>query len=368
MRYVDLGKSVSSRENNNNVPITTLSGNVASAKKSSGYGYLKYIIIFFVLGLVGGLFLFFGKGAGALFDPVSVVSTIASADLNETDGRTNVLILGSDKRTDGSVVTSELTDTILVASIGRVEGNVVLISLPRDLWVTAPSGGKSKINAVYAFGGAEELQAVVEDVLGIPIHYYAVVDFNLFQDSIDILGGIDVNVERTFDDFYYPIEGKETAPENERYETVHFDAGLQNMNGEMALKYVRSRKGTNGEGTDFARSRRQQNVIMAIKNKALSLETLVDLPKLKELYDTYSTYVDTNIDFATAQSFYLLSQKINFESIRTVVLDDRSAADEGGLLFHPTDTSLYGGAYVLIPRAGDYSQLHAYVQRYVFGN
>ena len=139
------------------------------------------------------------------------------------------------------------------------------------------------------------------------------------------------------------------------------------MDGETALKYVRSRKGTNDEGTDFARSRRQQRVIMAIKNKMLSLETLIDLPKLKDLYDAYSDNVDTNIGFDDIQSFYLLSRKIDFETLRSIVLDDRSGANEGGLLYHPTDTSLYGGAYVLVPLAEDYSQLHAYVQRYIFG-
>jgi len=85
------------------------------------------------------------------------------------------------------------------------------------------------------------------------------------------------------------------------------------------------------------------------------------------LYDSYAKNVDSNIDFSTAQGFYLLSQKIDFGTFRTVVLDDRSKANDGGLLYSPEDTSLYGGAYVLIPRVGDYSQIHAYVQKYIFG-
>jgi anionic cell wall polymer biosynthesis LytR-Cps2A-Psr (LCP) family protein len=139
------------------------------------------------------------------------------------------------------------------------------------------------------------------------------------------------------------------------------------MDGDTALKYVRSRKGNNGEGTDFARSKRQQKVIMAIKDKALTLGTIMDVTKLKELYDLYRNNVDTNIDFGDVQGFYLLSQQIEFDSVRSIVLDDRSGANEGGLLYHPSDASLYGGAYVLLPRIGDYSQIHAYVQRYIWG-
>jgi polyisoprenyl-teichoic acid--peptidoglycan teichoic acid transferase len=174
-------------------------------------------------------------------------------------------------------------------------------------------------------------------------------------------------VDNSFDDYTYPIEGKENAPENERYETLHFTAGPTQMDGKLALKFVRSRHGNNNEGTDFARAKRQQKVMLAVKDKAMSAQTLLNPSKLSDLYDAYSKNVDTDIDFGTAQGFYLLSQKVDFAKIKSIVLDDRSSSEQGGLLYSPTDTSLYGGAYVLIPRAGDYSQLHAYVQRYIFG-
>ncbi|OGC68981.1 hypothetical protein A2415_04250 [candidate division WWE3 bacterium RIFOXYC1_FULL_39_7] len=316
--------------------------------------------------LVGIALFFIVKTLGKSLDPISIVASVSASDIEETDGRTNVLLLGSDKRNSG-VVSSELTDTILVASIGQVDKDLVLISIPRDLWVQSPEGYHSKVNEIYTYGGAEEITQVVEDVLGIPIHYHTLVTFDLFREAINVLGGIEITVDRAFTDYEYPVEGKENAPDNERYETVHFEAGKQVMDGDTALKYARSRKGDNDEGTDFARSRRQQKVIMAIKDKALSLETLINPVKLKELYDIYSKSVDTNIDLGTVQSFYLLSQKINFERVTAVVLDDRSEANEGGLLYAPEDTTLYGGRYVLIPRTGDYSQIHAYVQKYVFG-
>lgn len=334
-------------------------------KKRSGIK--KLISSTLLLIIIGGVLFLYRNDVMALFNPVHIVANINRADLKGTDGRTNILLIGSDERSVGNIETV-LTDTLLVASIGRVEKDVVLMSLPRDLWVESPQGYYTKINAIYANGDGEEVSTVVKEVLGIPIHYYAVVDFNLFKDTIDILGGIEVEVEKAFSDTQFPVEGKENAPINERYQTISFDAGVQVMDGDTALKFVRSRKGNNLEGTDFARSARQQKVITAIKNKSLSLETIINPLKLKELYDAYSKNVDTNVTFSDVQNFYLLSQQIDFDKVISVVLDDRSAANEGGLLYSPEDTSLYGGAYVLLPKAGDFSQMHAYVQRYVFGN
>jgi len=224
-----------------------------------------------------------------------------------------------------------------------------------------------KINEVYAYGGAGEASKMIQQVLGIPIHYYALVDFSLFKDTVNTLGGVELTVDRAFTDYYYPIEGKENAPETERYEVVHFDAGVQTMDGEKALKFTRSRHGDNNEGTDFARARRQQKVITAIKGKMLSVQTLINPQKLKELYDIYSKKVDTDIELSTLQNFYLLSQQIKFDRVESVVLDTGEDAEAGGLLYAPEDRTLYGGLYVLIPKTGNYSQIHAYVQKYLFG-
>jgi len=335
----------------------------------------KGIVLFLIcLIFMGGLVYAFRDKILQAFDPISVVASVSGAKLKETDGRTNVLLLGSDKRSKG-VVTSILTDTILVASIGKVDNDVVLISIPRDLWVQSPSGYHSKINAIYTLAennqpgtGPEELKKTLENVLGIPIHYYALITFDLFEQAIDTLGGVNVKIDNSFTDYYYPIEGKENAPENERYEVVHFYTGDQIMDGKTALKFVRSRHGDNNEDTDFARSKRQQKVIAALKDKAFSLQTLLDFNKIKSLYDVYSGNVDTDINIATIQSFYLLSKQIDLSKVVSIVLDDRSQANEGGLLYAPEDKTLYSNQYVLIPQTGDYSQIHAYVQKYLFGN
>lgn len=316
----------------------------------------------------------FGFANLSFFNPVKIASNLTKPDLKSTDGRINILILGIDKRTDGNIVNSILTDTILIASIGVTEKNMTLISLPRDLYLTSKLGIPGKINSVYAQYdqstqktlGPEGVKEAVSRVLGIPIHYNVTINFEVFKKIIDTLGGVDVVVENTFTDTEYPIEGKENAPMNERYETVTFTKGNEHMNGERALKYVRSRHAAGVEGTDFARSKRQQQVILAIKEKMLTAKTLVDLPKLKELFTVYQKDVETNISTDDLISFYSLYKNLDLKNFKRIVLDDRSSSEEGGLLIAPENKDQYGGAYVLIPRSGDFSQIQAYVKKYLF--
>ena len=370
MKYVDLQKQKS----------------IKAFQVEEPHGFLKVLPMLVIITTVFGVLFLFKDKIKSSFNPINIIANVAAADLESSDGRTNILILGSDRRKLGNGNESPLlTDTILVASIGNVDNDIVMISLPRDLWI---NDYYSKINAVYAVQGMDTLKEVVENVMGVPIHYHVLVTFELFEKAVDIISGVDVYVENSFTDYSYPIEGKEndscgvstdvgrdleeegTAPWYIwpcRYETVHFEEGLQTMDGPTALKYVRSRKGDNNEGTDFARAKRQQNVISAIKEKALSIETLINPAKLKGLYDIYVENVETNVNFQTIQSFYLLSQQIDFEKMISVVLDDRSEADAGGLLYAPEDTTLYAGQYVLVPQTGNFDQIHAYIQKYIFG-
>ena len=201
MKYTDISKQKKLSEKN--------------SKNSKSKGVAKLFILFAVIISAGILFYFFRDRVKKEFSPVSIVGGTEKINIKQTDGRTNILILGSDKRDFGSESgRNSLTDTILVASIGNVDNDVVLISLPRDLWInnyTLENGYNysSKINEVYANAGIEELKKQMEVVLGIPIHYYVMVTFDLFENIIDTLGGIEVNVENSFTDYAYPVEGKE---------------------------------------------------------------------------------------------------------------------------------------------------------------
>lgn len=350
-----------------------------SSRKKGGKNLGAYLpaILFGAVVLV--LTLNIGKIRSALASmvhPVNIVSSVtkgANVKLKADDGRTNILILGTDGRITGGQSGSQLTDSIMVVSVGKIAGDIVMISIPRDLWVKSTTGGYYKINWLYAtFGakegtGTQEVLSAVEEVLGIPVHYHVVINFALFKEVINILGGVDVNVETAFTDAWYPIEGMEDAqPESARYETVVFPQGLVKMDGDLALKYARSRHGDSGEGTDFARARRQQNLIKAVKDKALSTKTLLDFSKIKSLHDLYAKSLDTDLDLASIQLFYDLTKSNSFNNIRALVLDDRSEGENGGLLYNPADWTLYGNTYVLIPKAGDYFQIHAYIQKYLF--
>lgn len=349
------------------------------AKEPKSKGKAKFILLIVILILIGAVLYVFRGKIKQVFNPISIIANVSAANLLETDGRTNILVMGADTRDAGVESGHVLTDTMMIISMGNVNNDIVMVSLPRDLWVPKYH---DKLNAVYELGGAEELKNTVYEITGIPIHYYVLVTFNLFEQAIDVLGGIQVNVDTAFTDKYYPIEGKENdlcgiKPEDAlklqetdfpcRWKTISFQTGLQTMDATTALEFARSRHGDNNEGTDFARAKRQQKVILAIKDKAMSLQTLFNPIKLSGLYDAYAKNVITNMDLKTLESFYILSQQVNFDKNVSVVLDDRSEANNGGLLYNPVDTTLYGGKWVLIPRTGDYSQIHAYMQKYIFG-
>jgi len=162
-----------------------------------------------------------------------------------------------------------------------------MISVPRDFLVETDKTTHwyNKINGVYSYNeslkqgsGLEALKTTIEEVVGQQIQYYAMVDFKAFTQIIDAVGGIDVNVENSFTDYYY-LDST----------TVSFTAGPQTMDGETALKYARSRKSLdNGEGTDYARARRQQKVISALQEKIISTDTLANPKTLIQILSSIS--------------------------------------------------------------------------------
>ena len=199
--------------------------------------------------------------------PLLVLSLFSRTpqDLASTDGRTNILLLGAGGAGHEGV---DLTDTIIFISTELGSSDTLMLSLPRDIWIPSM---RAKINTAYHYGnerrsggGLVLAKAAVSEILDQPIHYVLLIDFEGFKKAIDLLGGVEIEVDRAFDDYQYPIPGMEEAESEEaRYEHLHFEAGKQLMNGERALKYVRSRYAEGEEGTDFARSRRQQRLLLA---------------------------------------------------------------------------------------------------------
>lgn len=325
--------------------------------------------------LVGlGVFVFAGSNIfQTLLSPVSfVVQLVTPVQLKMADGRVNFLILGLDTRNTGGETGLLNTDTILIASFSPTEGRGVLVSIPRDLWINLSPSGYGRINAAYSLGGTkadgnfEEKRGVefskkkIEEVLGISLPYFVVVDLSGFKEIVDTLGGVNVCVERAFDDYSYPLPGRENAPLEQRYKRVHFEAGCQLMNGETALAFVRSRTGTGEEGSDFARVRRQQKVILAIREKALSLNLVFDSAKIVKLYQQFSRATKTNVTLGEARKMLEFAGKFGGSSkIESLVLDP-----ESGLVYHP-DPEAFGGAYVLLPTGGNYSKIQEAVRKLI---
>src|SRR5258706_1565942 len=294
------------------------------------------IIIAVVVAYVGMQALSFA----AIFSPFIRHVILQKQDsLKMSNGRFNVLILGIG---GGSHDGPNLTDTIIYATVDTSKKKVTLISIPRDLWMPDL---QEKINYAYAKGqengqnkGLILAEAEVSHMLNQPVDYGFRIDFDGFVKAIDLIGGLVITVDNKLDDYAYPISGKEddacgytpqdiqsfTATVSSdldsiqkfscRFKHLHFNPGVTHMDGETALEYVRSRHGVGSEGTDFARSRRQQKVIEAIRSKVLSTSTLFDINKLIGLYDITKSSIDTDIpqtEFGAIFSLFQSAQGSN---------------------------------------------------------
>jgi len=312
-----------------------------------------------------------------------------------SEGNVNLLLMGIG---GGNHDGPDLTDTIIFANIQPDKKIVHLISIPRDLYIK-PLG--SKINAAYADGqkkgkGILLAKSTVGAVTGITPDYTVVIDFSGFVKLVDVLGGIDVDVENKLDDFAYPDEGKEndlcgntedslatfsaqiatgSATESDifpcRFIHLHVEKGTQHMDGKLALQFVRSRHAIGEEGTDFARSSRQQLVIEAVRNKLLSLGTISNPIKIFSIIQLLRQNINTDIPEDKFDDFIKLAQKMKGAKITSNVLDTGDIGNERyGLLVNPPISSEFGYQWVLSPRAGssDYSEIQSFVECLVSGN
>lgn len=285
-----------------------------------------------------------------------LVTTNGDQLQGESDDRVNILLLGyGGPGHDGPY----LTDTMMVASFKPSTKQLALISIPRDLVVNIPGYDYRKINSVLSFGrddhypgGGEALAVrIVSDTLNLPIQYYARIDFQGFKEVIDQVGGVTVTVDTTFSDPMYPDNGI-------GYDPISFKAGTQTMNGEKALKFARSRHGNNGEGSDFARAKRQQKIIEALKEKLFSFGTLTNPKKISDILTSLGTHTQTNMEVWEMLRLGKLAGDLKTDSIINRVYDDST----NGFLRAATGT---GGAFILVPRDGDYHDMQ-FLARNVF--
>ncbi|MCF7907143.1 LCP family protein [Patescibacteria group bacterium] len=264
----------------------------------------------------------------------------------ELSDRINILFLGM-----GGVEHEGpyLTDSIILVSIKPSRQQISLLSIPRDLYVPIPEYGWQKINFANALGmarsgdGGELASQTVSNVFSVPVHYWVRSDFKIFKEMVDELGGVKIDVEKSFTDYQFPGV-------NYQYRVVSFEAGPQIMDGETALRFVRSRHGDSGEGSDFARSKRQQKLLQAVANKVLDQNILAKPQKILRFYSVLDKNISSNLDIAQVIRLARLASYIPLENIITQTIEN----GEEGLL---QEKILTNGAYVLTPKSGDFKDL-----------
>jgi LCP family protein required for cell wall assembly len=282
---------------------------------------------------------------------------ITSADKplqGEDDDRINFLLIGmGGKEHEGGT----LADTIILGSIKPSTKQASVMSIPRDSYVKDDKYGWVKINAINAYAeknesgsGGRVMAETISKMLGTDIPYYATVDFDGFEQIIDEFGGVDVTVDNDLIDYQYPIRGREYSfPISSRYEKLVIRQGQQQMDGATALKYARSRHGLGPEGSDFARSKRQQKVILALKEKIFQLNNIFNPKKINALLSAYNEHVSTNLEVWEMLKLGQLAKDIDTTKLLSINLTDGA------------DSFLYArninGAYVLLPRDGSFEKI-----------
>ncbi len=241
--------------------------------------------------------------------------------------RITVLIIGLDARdTDTSAPRS---DTMILLTIDPLAKTAGMMSIPRDMWVNIPGFGYSRINTAYSSGegnklpggGPELARKTVEQFIGVPIQYYAQVDFNTFVQFIDRIGGIEIHND----------EELRLDPVGGGTDKIRLTCcGIRKLNGTTTLAYARYRKGDDG---DFGRARRQQKVILGIRNKVLDPANFATLlPQATDFYNEFSAGIRTNMPLDTAIQLAVLAKDIPIESIEQGVIDPSMVAFDNVIL------------------------------------
>jgi LCP family protein required for cell wall assembly len=264
--------------------------------------------------------------------------------LDDGSPRLNILLLGNGGANHPGGM---LTDSIQIFSYNTQNQKAALISLPRDLYVEIEDQGSHKLNEGLQIGlakgiGGDAMKNTVSKILGIPIQKFFDINFYGFRSLVDSLDGIDVYVDKALTDY---------EPGNE----FSITAGWHHMNGELALKYSRSRKTT----SDFDRSRRQQKVMGAIKQKMTDWKIFVNISKVQSLLNTVSQNIKTDLGLNDISSIIQKAENIDFNKINRVVIDNSSV---NHLLY---STTSYGGSYILLPYGGNFKQVREYVKKYL---
>jgi LCP family protein required for cell wall assembly len=306
------------------------------------------VLLFLVISAMAGMFVFdqVRRYIAASDSPPPFVSSgsdgteagIPTPDLTSPDliwqgkERVNILVMGIDQRPgeEGAF----RTDTMLVLTLDPVSKTGGMLSIPRDLWVPIPGYGVGRINTAHVLGDIDDYPGggpalavkTVENNLGVPIHYYARVDFNAFVELVNRIGGIDIYVEKEIDDPTYPSHD---PADPYGYAPLHIEVGEHHFDGEMALKYARTR---HSAGADFDRAERQQKVLKAVFTKVTRLDMLPTLiAQAPQMWGLLQDSVETDLTLDQIIALARLATQVDPDDIHYAVIDERYT------MFHETE-------------------------------
>jgi len=296
-----------------------------------------------------------------------VAALLPLSDYKKDPNRIDVLILGI--RGEGDPNGGLLADMIMVLSYKKDTGKLALISIPRDLYVDIPGlGRKERLNFAYAYGeekqynggGLRLSKRIVSNIIGLDINYAVSIDFEAFREIVDILGGVTIYRDKPFvEDMQWQGEGVEGSPfwykktikdsttgKEKEIWALHIPAGQSTLDGQAALYYVRSRFTT----SDFDRSKRQQEVLLALKDKVFSLNVLANPLKIIRIADSLKKHLRADIPSEKIFDFVELAHDSKINAVKKKVFDTTLE----GLLY---ETYSYDGSYILLPVGNNYDRI-----------
>jgi LCP family protein required for cell wall assembly len=284
-------------------------------------------------------------------NPLALLGILRPAQLDQTNGWTNILLAGYSADDPGHQG-ADLTDSIMVLSINQTTHQAVVVSIPRDLWVDMPGHGYQKINAAYEDGGMSLLEQVLGQDLGININYNVLINYTAFRDAVNAVGGVTVTINSSdLRGVYDPNTG------------INLPNGQVKLNGQEALALARSRG--DGYGSygfplgDFNRIQYQQQMLLALKTKADSASVIADPFKVVLLANSVGNNVKTDLSTGQLETLYSATKKIGTTNIKTVTFNKVN----GQTLLQGYTT--YNGQSALIPVDGinDYTDIQSAIQQ-----
>jgi LCP family protein required for cell wall assembly len=374
------------------------------AGKSRRFKIIFAIVV--ILLAIGGFFLWkTGKILNKISTNGNLLGTIGhmipgvSNEINgEKDGRINILVLAMRGASDPNGGT--LSDTSMIVSLNTKTNQISMISIPRDLYVKdIENDGSSKINAIYsqglAKGGVKQAIADAEkkfsEVSGVPIHYTIVGNYQAFNDVVNAVGGVEITLDKPFEEnaqfnqlgvcdgvvFTKPSgqfqnkavtrvrNGVKVRIQIPKYPLCYNEhpecngdfklpAGKQTLDASTALCFARSRDNS----SDFDRAKRQQMILQALKNKALSVGTLTDFNKINSMINALGNNFSTDLQGWEMKELYDVYMKI--EKTNPKVIQRVLENTQEGLLYTPPENPETG--YILLPMGDNYDKIHQLIQ------